>query len=127
MLLGRAAERSAIDRVLESGRQGRGGALVLRGEPGVGKTALLKDACDGATGYGVLMATAIETEADLPFSALHQLLGQELDRVDRLPGPQAAAVRAAFGLAHGEHGDSVLISLGGLGLLAAGAEGRPML
>jgi hypothetical protein len=127
MLLGRAVERNAIDRVLESGRQGCGAALMLRGEPGVGKTALLSYAREGATGYRVLMATAVETEVDLPFAALHQLLGKELGRVDRLPAPQASAVRAAFGLARAEHRDSFLISLGVLGLLADAAEEQPAL
>jgi DNA-binding CsgD family transcriptional regulator len=127
MLLGRAVERNAIDRVLESGRQGCGAALMLRGEPGVGKTALLSYAREGATGYRVLMATGVETEVDLPFAALHQLLGKELGRVDRLPAPQASAVRAAFGLARAEHRDSFLISLGVLGLLADAAEEQPAL
>jgi DNA-binding CsgD family transcriptional regulator len=122
MLLGRSAECAALDRLLEGGRAGRSGALVLRGEPGVGKTALLGYAAEKAKGLRVLRATGIETESELAFAALHQLVGRELDGLDRLPTPQAAALSGALGLSPGQGGDPFLTSLGLLSLLADLAE-----
>jgi DNA-binding CsgD family transcriptional regulator len=99
----------------------------LRGEPGVGKTALLDYAAGRANGARVLRATGIETESELAFAGLHQLLGTDVERIDSLPAPQAAALRGVFGLAEAEGADPFLISLGVLSLLAELAEEQPVL
>jgi DNA-binding NarL/FixJ family response regulator len=98
MLHGRSAEVARIDDLLAAARAGHSGALVVRGEPGVGKTALLDYAAGAADGMRVLRGTGIESEAELPFAALHLLLRPGLARLDELP-PQARALRGAFGLA----------------------------
>jgi hypothetical protein len=127
MLIGRSTECGALDRLLEAARDRRSGALVLRGEPGVGKTALLGYAAERADGYRVLRGTGVETESELPFAALHQLLARDVGRFERLPEPQAAAIRGAFGLAPAEGADPFLISLGLLSVLADLAEEQPVL
>ena len=127
MLVGRSAERAALDRLLAGGRDGRSGALVLRGEPGVGKTTLLAYAAERADGMRVLRGTGIETESELAFAALHQLLARDLDRLDALPAPQASALRGAFGLEAAQGADPFLISLALLSVLAELAETSPVL
>lgn len=127
MLVGRDAECSAIDTLIASALASHGGALVLRGEAGVGKTALLRYAAERAEGMRVLRAVGVEWEADLPFSALHQVLREGLGRLDRLPPPQAGAMRGAFGLSQERVEDRFLICLGALGLLADLAEEQPLL
>ena len=97
MLHGRSAETARIDELLAAARDGRSGALVIRGEAGVGKTALLDYAA--AAGMRVLRGTGIESEAELPFAALQLLLRPGLGLLDLLPPPQARALRGAFGLA----------------------------
>src|SRR5215510_5911301 len=135
VLHGRHQECAAVDRLLQAARQGRSEVLVLRGEAGVGKSALLAYAAGRARGMMVLRAAGVEAEVELPFAALHQLLRPLLERLDRLPAPQAAALQAAFGLAAapgghdrgGEHvGDRFLLSVGVLSLLADAAEQRPL-
>ena len=99
MLYGRDAERAVLLRLLGGAREGASGAIVVRGEPGVGKSALLADTL-GATGeLRVLRATGIQSESELAFAALHQLLRGELSRIDRIPGRQADALAGALGLA----------------------------
>jgi len=98
MLHGRSAETARIDELLAAARDGRSGALVIRGEAGVGKTALL-DYAAAAAGMRVLRGTGIESETELPFAALQLLLRPGLGRLDVLPPPQAQALRGAFGLA----------------------------
>ena len=116
-----------IDRVLADASGLRSGALVIRGEVGVGKSALLAYAADRAAGkLRVLRGYGAESEAELPFAALHQLTRPVLDHVDRLPGPQAAALRGAFGLATGHGEDRFLIGVGALSLLAEVAEEQPL-
>jgi DNA-binding CsgD family transcriptional regulator len=128
MLYGRCEERALISDLLGRAREGRSGVLVLRGEAGVGKHTLLEDAAKQASDFHVLRATGIESEVGLPFAGLHQLLRPVLDRVDRLPLPQAAALRGAFGLLDTEAGSSqFLVELGVLGLLAELARERPVL
>jgi DNA-binding CsgD family transcriptional regulator len=122
----RAAEREAIGNLLARARRGRSGTLVVRGEAGVGKTALLADAVEQADGMRVLHGAGVESEVELPFAALHQLLFPVLDHIDRLPRPQARALRGAFGLAEAE-ADPFLIALGVLGLLADVARESPLL
>src|SRR5215813_13369964 len=135
VLYGRRQECAAVDRLLQAAREGRSGVLVLRGEAGVGKSALLAYAVGRAQGMTVLRAAGVEAEVELPFAALHQLLLPLLDRLGRLPAPQAAALQTAFGLAAapgdpyppGERvGDRFLLSVGVLSLLADAAEQRPL-
>jgi DNA-binding NarL/FixJ family response regulator len=129
VLYGRTAECAAVDRLLEDARSGRSGVLVLRGEAGVGKSTLLgyaaERAADGPEGMAVLRAAGIESEVELPFATLHQLLRPLLDRVGRLPEPQAAALNGTFGLA-ATPSDRFLLSVGVLSLLAEAAEERPL-
>jgi hypothetical protein len=126
-LYGRGEHLAAIDRLLEGMRCGRAGSLVLVGEAGIGKTALL-DAAEGkAAGAGVLRVTGVESEAELPFAGLHALLRPALDEVGALPERQAAALRGAFGMAEAAVADRFLVGLGVLSLVAELAEGRPVL
>jgi AAA ATPase domain len=94
MLHGRRAECDALDRLLADARRSRSGVLVLRGEAGAGKSALLDHAAGRAEGMAVLRASGVESEAELPFAALHQLLRPLRELAGRLPGPQEAALPA---------------------------------
>ena len=127
MLCGRSEQLAAIGRLLGGMRSGRAGALVLRGEAGIGKTALLEAAADEAAGARVLRVAGVESEAELPFAALHALLRPALDQIGALPGRQAAALRGAFGLAEETVTDRFLVGLGVLSLVAELAEDRPVL
>lgn len=118
MLHGRRHECAVIDGLLEGLGASRSGALVLRGEPGVGKSTLLDYAARQATTPHVLRASGVESEVRLPFAALHQLFYPVLDRIDALPVPQAAALRTALGLAAGSAGDRFLVAVATLTLLA---------
>src|SRR5215211_787765 len=101
MLCGREVERARIGALLDAARDSHSGALVVRGDPGVGKSALLANARESAGDMRVLTARGVESEAELPFAALHQLLHPALDRIDAIPGPQAAALRGALGMGDG--------------------------
>jgi DNA-binding CsgD family transcriptional regulator len=127
MLYGRDAERSRIGELLDGARKSRGAVLVISGEPGVGKSALLDDTRDQAGDMTVLRGTGVETETHLPFAALHQLVRPVLSHIENLPQPQAAALRRALGLAAGGSDDRFLVSLAALSLLADAAEPRPLL
>ena len=127
MLCGRSEQLAAIGRLLGGMRSGRAGALVLRGEAGIGKTALLEAAADKAAGARVLRVAGVESEAELPFAALHALLRPALDQIGALPGRQAVALRGAFGLAEETVTDRFLVGLGVLSLVAELAEDRPVL
>ena len=127
MLYGRRAECDALERLLADARRSRSGVLVVRGEAGAGKSALLDHAAGLAGGMVVLRAAGVQSEAELPFAALHQLLRPVLGLADRLPGPQAAALGAAIGLRPPEATDRFLVSVGVLSLLAEAAEERPVL
>ncbi len=127
MLVGRGAETATIGRLLAEARDGRSNVLVVRGEAGVGKSALLEYAGEQAAGFTVLRGAGIEAEAELTYAALHQLLRPVFDRIDRLPGPQSAALRAAFALSDETVDERFRVSLGVLGLLAEAAEERPLL
>jgi predicted ATP-dependent serine protease len=87
--LGRRSECGTLDRLLEGARAGRSGALVMHGEPGVGKTALLEYAMDSAADFRVARAVGVESEMELAYAALHQLCAPLLDRLERLPAPHA--------------------------------------
>ena len=127
MLYGRDAERALVGALLGAARESRSGALVVRGEPGVGKTALLEDVRDRATDMHVLAARGVESESELPFAGLHQLLRPALHLLDRLPGPQAGALEGALGLAERAGDDRFLISAACLTLIAELADRRPVL
>jgi DNA-binding CsgD family transcriptional regulator len=127
MLLGRDPERARIGALLEAARASRSGALVIKGEPGIGKTALLEDAREQATDMCVLTARGVETESNLPFAGLHQLTRPVLHLLERLPPPQADAIRSALGLANTGRGDRFLIGVACLTLLSELAEDGPVL
>ncbi|MET8991658.1 AAA family ATPase [Nonomuraea wenchangensis] len=129
MLYGREAETDRIGRVLAEARQGRSGVLVLRGPAGIGKSALLELAAREAadTGMRTLRGVGIESETELVFAALHQLLRPGLDRLGRLPAPQADALAGAFGLAGATAADRFLVGLGALTLLSELAGEGPLL
>src|SRR6185503_9175878 len=97
-LLGREREQAAIDRLVESARDGHGGALVVHGEPGVGKTALLDDLVESATTLRIVRTAGVEGEMELPFAAVQQLCAPIQTFADRLPRPQRDALDIAFGL-----------------------------
>jgi DNA-binding CsgD family transcriptional regulator len=150
MLHGRSVERSVVDGLLAGARAGRSGVLVVRGDPGVGKTALLDyagaaagaatlgggvagdampggGAPPGVTGIRVLRGVGVESEAELSFAGLHVLLGPVLDRRFALPRPQRDALDGAFGLRRTESCDRFLVGLAVLSLLAELAEDGPLL
>jgi DNA-binding CsgD family transcriptional regulator len=126
-LMGRDAECATLDRFLDGARAGESGVLVLRGEPGVGKTALLDHAIGGASDFRVLRAVGVESETELAFASLQHLCAPLLDRLGRLPGPQQDALRVAFGLSGGHAPDRFLVGLAALSLLSEVAEERPLL
>ncbi|MEU4325551.1 helix-turn-helix transcriptional regulator [Nonomuraea dietziae] len=123
MLRGRTKETGTIDALLAAARRGTSGALVIRGEAGIGKTALLDHTASRADGMRVLRTTGVEAESELPYAGLSMLVGGLLDRLDDLPVRQAAALRGALGLGEAD-GDTFLIGLAVLGLLA---EEAPLL
>ena len=127
MLLGRDSECEAIDRVLDAARASRSGVVVLRGDAGIGKTALLQHALARAEGMRVLTGAGVEAESELPFAGLHQLLWPILERAGELPDVQAAALRSAFGLSAERVEDRFLVSVAVLGLLTAVADDEPLL
>jgi DNA-binding CsgD family transcriptional regulator len=129
MLYGRAAERAQIAGLLDAARASRSSALLLLGEPGVGKTALLDHAREQAAGMHVLVARGVKSEAELPFAALHQLIRPALGLIDTLPAPQANALRSALGLGDGAPGAQgrFLTYSACLSLLSELAEQRPIL
>jgi hypothetical protein len=117
VLHGRREEREALDRLLEAVRGGQSRVLVVSGEPGVGKTALLESAISSASGFRVMRAMGVESEMELAFAALQQLCAPMLDRLERLPAPQQDAIGVAFGLRAGEAPDRFLVGLAVLSLL----------
>jgi DNA-binding CsgD family transcriptional regulator len=127
MLLDRVAERAALGQLLEAARGGRGGAVVVRGEAGVGKTVLLEHAIGSAAGMRIARVAGFESEMELAFAALHQLCAPVLGHLDRLPGPQRDALGVAFGLMSGDAPDRFLVGLAALSLLAEVAGERPLL
>jgi DNA-binding CsgD family transcriptional regulator len=127
VLLGRRSERKLLDRLLEAARGGESGALVMRGEPGVGKTALLEYAIESASNFRVLRAVGVESEMELAFAGLHQLCAPMLDRLEQLPGPQRDALGTAFALNAGDVPDRFLVGLATLTLLSEAAEKEPLL
>ena len=138
VLLGRAAERELLDRLLENVRAGQSAVLVVRGEAGVGKTALLHYCARQASGFHVARIAGVESEMELPFAGLHQLCAPMLGRLGALPQPQQAALGVALGLSSGPVPDRFrpgsgpvpdrfLVALAALSLLAEVAAERPLL
>ena len=126
-LVGRERVCAVIDRLLEGAQRGESGSLVLRGDAGVGKTALLRYATSRAVGTTVLSVTGIEAESDLDFAGLHSLVRPIVGLLPRLPAPQRAALAAGLGLIPAAGSDRFLVSAGVLSLLAEAAEERPVL
>jgi DNA-binding CsgD family transcriptional regulator len=126
-LYGRESERAAIDRLLEEARRSRSGALVLRAEAGVGKSALLTYARSRGADLRILQTVGVEPEIELPFAALHQLLRPVFPYLDRIPEVQAAALRGALALAPGDTDNRFVIALAVLSLLAEIATDGPLL
>ena len=126
-LTDRQAERGALDQLASAVRAGGSRVLVVCGEPGVGKSALLDYLAGQAAGCRVVRAAGVESEMELAFAGLHQLLTPVLDRVDQLPGPQREALRTAFGLSAGPAPERFLVGLAVLGLVSEAAEGQPLI
>jgi DNA-binding CsgD family transcriptional regulator len=126
-LRGRAAEFELLDALVAAIRRGESQSLVLRGEAGVGKTALLEYLIESASDVTVVRAVGVESEMELAFASLHQLCAPMLDRLDRLPDPQRQALEIVFGLSGGAAPDRFLVGLAVLSLVSEAAESRPLL
>ena len=127
MLLGRGAECERIERLVARARSGASGVLVISGEPGIGKTALLDHAASVAGVATVLRVRGVESEVEVAFAGLYELLRPVLGDLGRLPAPQAAALEAALALAPAAAAEPHLVGAATLGLLASLAEDRPVL
>jgi DNA-binding CsgD family transcriptional regulator len=127
MLLGRSRECEALDGLLNAVRAGHSRSLVVRGDAGIGKTALLDFAVNTASGFRVVRTGGVESEMVLPFATLNQVCGRMVERIDRLPEPQADAVAVAFGLRAGPAPERYLVGLGALALLRDQAQEQPVL
>jgi DNA-binding CsgD family transcriptional regulator len=127
MLLDRLPERAALGQLLDVARAGRSSVLVMRGEPGVGKTALLEYAIESAAGLHVARVAGVESEMELAFASLQQLCAPMLDKLEGLPDPQSEALSVAFGLNTGAAPDRFLVGLAALSLLSEVAEQQPLL
>jgi DNA-binding CsgD family transcriptional regulator len=125
-LLGRRSECAALDQLVASVHAGLSRALVLRGDAGAGKSALLQYLAEHAAGCEITRAAGVESEMELAYAGLHQLCAPFLDRLERLPDPQRDALGAAFGLRHGDAPDRFLVGLAVLSLLSDVAEDRPL-
>jgi DNA-binding CsgD family transcriptional regulator len=125
-LLGRRSECEALDRLIAGVRTGHSGVVVLCGEAGLGKTALLEYVSKRASGCRIARAAGVESEMELAFAGLHQLCAPMLGRLDRLPAPQRDALATAFGLMAGDAPDRFLVGLGALTLLSDAAETQPV-
>jgi hypothetical protein len=126
-LLGRQPEREVLERLLEAARGGHGGVLVVHGEPGVGKTALLEDAVQAGREFRIARTVGVEGEMELAYAALQQLCAPILELTKRLPHPQRDALGVAFGHRAGPAPNPFLVGLAALGLLSEAAEERPVL
>jgi DNA-binding CsgD family transcriptional regulator len=126
VLLGRNRELEVLDGLLDDVRKGRSSVLIVRGEAGVGKTALLNHAVAKATDLQVAHISGAESEMELAFAGIHQVCAPHLDRLDRLPAPQREALSTAFGLTEGKPPDRFLVGLAVLTLLADAATRQPL-
>jgi DNA-binding CsgD family transcriptional regulator len=126
-LHGREAERAVLSNVLDEARSGRSGTIVLRGAPGIGKSALIAETVARAEGMRVLHAAGVQSESSLAYAALHQLLRPLAELIDSIPEPQGSALRSALALTPGGEASPFLVGAGVLSLLALAAEERPLL
>ena len=126
MLLGRDLERQQIDQALARARSGTSATLALVGEPGIGKTALLGYAAEHACGMQLLRARGIESEAQIPFGSLLELIRPALMMLEKIPQPQAAALEGALALRPGTAHDRFAVGAATLSMLAAYAEQAPV-
>jgi hypothetical protein len=126
-LLGRSDECAQLDGLMKDIQRGESRSMVLRGEAGIGKTALLKYLVTAASDLTVVRAVGAESDMELPFASLHQLCGPMLDRLPRLPEPQRQALEIVFGLSAGGAPDRFLAGLGVLTLMSEAADTRPLL
>jgi DNA-binding CsgD family transcriptional regulator len=127
VLQGRRSECAVLDHLLDAAREGHSAVLVLRGEAGIGKSALLDHLAAAAAGFRIARAAGVDSEMELPFAGLHQLCAPFLDRAERLPEPQREALTTAFGLTAGSAPDRFLLGLAVLSLLSDVAAERPLL
>src|SRR5262245_37522386 len=125
-LLGRRRECGVLDRLIEALRAGESRALVVRGEPGVGKTALLDYAARRASTCLGVRPAGVQSEMALAFAGLHHVCAPMLNRLEGLPAPQRDALETAFGMSRGPAPDRFLIGLAVLGLLSEAAQDRPL-
>ena len=126
-LIGRASECAELDELVGHVRRGESRSVVLLGEPGIGKTALLEHLVESASDLKVVRAAGVESEMELAYASLHQLCGPMLDRVDRLPGPQRQALEIVFGLNDGVAPTGLLVAVAVLGLLSEVGDEGPLL
>src|SRR2546423_4423875 len=126
-LLGRQRERAVLERLLGTARNAHGSVLVVHGEPGVGKTALLEYAVESGEDFRVVRTAGVEAEMKLEYAVLQQLCSPILEFSDRLPDPQRDALGVAFGLGSGPAPSPLLVGLAVLGLLSDAAEQQPLL
>ena len=125
-LLGRQRERVVLERLLDTARDGHGSVLVVHGDPGVGKTALLEYAVEAGKDFRVVRTAGVEGEMELDYAALQQLCSPILEFIERLPDPQRDALGVAFGLSAGQAPSPFLVGLAVLGLLSEAAEQQPL-
>src|SRR6266508_6257590 len=126
-LLGRQRERAVLERLLDTARGGHGAVLVVHGDPGVGKTALLEYAVEAGEGFRVVRTAGVEGEMELDYAALQQLCSPIMGFAERLPDPQRDALDVAFGLSAGNASSPFLVGLAALDLLSEAAEEQPAL
>src|ERR1700750_1674237 len=125
-LFGRTGELEILDQLIANARRGRSAVLVVRGEPGIGKTELLRQLTAEASGFAVARVAGVEAEMELPFAGLHQLCAPMLGRLGSLAEPQRRALSVAFGLASGDSPDRFMVGLATLRLMAGAATLTPM-
>src|SRR5262245_17715199 len=125
-LLGRTAECALLEGLIDDIRRGESRSLVLRGEPGIGKTALVEHLVESASDLNVVRAVGVESEMELAYASLHQLSAPLLDRLERLPAPQRQALDTIFALSAGPTPDRFLVGLAELGLFSEVAAVRPL-
>jgi DNA-binding CsgD family transcriptional regulator len=125
--LGRTHERERLDAMLAQTRAGHSAVLVIRGEPGIGKSALLRYAARQASGLRITEVEGVQAEMELPFAGIHRLCAPIVDGLEALAEPQRNALRVAFGISSGDAPDRFLVALAVLSLLAASADERPLL
>ncbi len=126
-LVGRTSELDQLEDILAVVREGGGAALLIVGDPGIGKSALLQVVVERAPDFQVCRAAGVEGEVDLPYAGLHQLCRSMLDQLAALPEPQADALRVAFGLMSGKPCDRYLVGLAALTLMSEVASAEPLL